>query len=92
MASENQATAKQKLNTVELVFAAWPMALVAVGGAIGGLCGGIGWAVNAAIMGSKLSAPVRYGLCVLVGIGAIGLWFVAVFLLAMAFPAMFSQR
>jgi hypothetical protein len=90
MTVQNQAPEKRKLNVVELVFTAWPMALVAVGGAIGGLCGGVGWAINAKIMSSGLSAPVRYGLCVLVGIGAIGLWLLAVFLLATAFPSLFG--
>ena len=72
---------KPKLNGLQLVFAAWPMALVAVGGLIGGLCGGIAWAVNTKIMSSSMSAPVRYGLCVLTGIAAIGLWLAAVYML-----------
>jgi hypothetical protein len=89
---QNQAQAKPKLNVIELVFAAWPIALVAVGGAIGGLCGGLAWAVNTKIMSSGMSAPMRYGLCVLTGVGAIGLWLLAVFALAMAFPDMFAPR
>jgi len=89
-AQHNQAQEKPKLNIAQLVFAAWPMALVAVGGAVGGACGGLAWAINTKIMSSKMSAPMRYGLCVLTGIAAIGLWMLAVFALTLAFPGMFA--
>jgi hypothetical protein len=90
MTVQNQAPEKRKLSVVELVFAAWPLALVAVGGALGGLCGGVAAAINVQIMRSGMSAPMRYGLSVLVGLGGVGLWLLAVFLLAMTFPGMFA--
>ena len=70
---------------------AWPLALVIVGGAIGGLCGGIAWALNTKIMASSLSAPVRYGLCVLTGIVAGIVWFYAAMMLAPVLASMFSR-
>jgi hypothetical protein len=92
MSAQQDQAQKPKLNVVEIIFAAWPIALVAVGGAIGGACGALGFAINYKIMGSTMSAPVRYGLCVLVGLGAIGLWLLAVFALAAAFPSVFAPR
>ena len=89
--TSDQAQAKRKLSVVEMVFCAWPIALVAVGGAIGGLFGGLAWAINTKIMASGMSAPMRYGLCVLTGLGAVGAWLLAVFVLAMMFPSMFAQ-
>jgi hypothetical protein len=82
---------KTKLSLVQQIFCAWPIALVAVGGAIGGLCGGAAWALNTQIMSSARPAPVRYGLCVLTGIGAIGLWLGAVFALTALFPGLFAR-
>ena len=92
MSAQQDQAQKPKLNVVELIFSAWPISLVAVGGAVGGLCGGIAWAINAQIMKSSMSAPLRYGLCVLTGLGAIALWMLAVFALATAFPTVFTQR
>ena len=88
--TQDQASAKPKLSIVQHVFAAWPIALVAVGGAIGGLCGGVAWAINYKIMTSSMAAPVRYGLCVLTGLVAIAVWLLAVFLIVGAFPGVFG--
>ena len=92
MSAQQEPAQKPKLNVVQLIFMAWPIALVAVGGAIGGACGAIAWAINAQIMKSSLSSPLRYSLCVVTGLAAIGLWMLAVFALAAAFPGMFAQH
>jgi hypothetical protein len=66
--------------------------LVVIGGAIGGACGGAAWALNTRIMSGSQSAPVRYLLVVLSGVGAFALWFIAVAALTLAFPDLFTAR
>lgn len=85
------ASPRAKLTTLQQVMCAWPLALVIVGGAIGGLCGGIAWALNTKIMSSSLSPPVRYGLCVLTGIVAAIVWFYAAMMLAPVLASMFKR-
>jgi hypothetical protein len=85
------APAKPKLSAVQQIFCAWPLALVVVGGAIGGLCGGVAWAINTRIMSSSMAAPARYGLCVLTGIIAGVVWFFAAMALAPVLASMFSH-
>lgn len=84
--------AKSKLSVIQQVFCAWPLALVIVGGAIGGLCGGLAWGVNSKIMSSSLAAPMRYALCVLTGVVAAVVWFLAAMALAPVLASMFSPK
>ena len=90
--ASTQAPAKPKLSTLQQVFCAWPLALVIVGGAIGGLCGGVAWALNARIMSSAMSAPLRYGLCVVTGIVAGLVWFFAAMALTPVLASMFAPK
>jgi hypothetical protein len=84
------AAKKAQLSPVEMVACGWPIALAFMGGAIGGACGGGAWAINMQIMKSDLSPPLRYGLTVLVGLGAFAAYFVAVVILAILFPGVFK--
>jgi len=86
----SQQPAKPKLTALQQVFCAWPLALVIIGGAIGGLCGGVAWAINARIMSSARSAPARYGLCVLTGIVAAVVWYFAAITLVPVVASMFA--
>ena len=90
--SERREREQRQLSMIEHVVCAWPFVLVAVGGALGGACGGLAWAINTRIMASTLSAPMRYGLVFLSGLGAAALYFVGVMLLVMFFPNMFGAR
>lgn len=54
----------------------WPLALVAIGGMIGGVCGGAAFGVNLSIWKSTMPLPVKLILIPIVGFGAIGLWLV----------------
>jgi hypothetical protein len=44
MTEQNEPLAERKLTILEQVICAAPIALVAVGGALGGLCGALAWA------------------------------------------------
>jgi hypothetical protein len=91
MTEQSTVSAQRKLTTLEQVVCAVPLLLIFVGGAIGGAAGGLAWAINQKIMGGNASAPVRYGLTVLTFVGAVGLYFTAIFILAMLFPNLFAQ-
>jgi hypothetical protein len=58
----------------EYAWAAWPLALIALGGALGGLFGGGVAVANLHIMRKEWPAPARYAACVLLGAGAVVLW------------------
>ena len=92
MTDQTTASAERKLTTLEQVICAVPLVLVFIGGAIGGAAGGLAWAINQKIMRGNASAPVRYGLTALTFVGAVGLYFAAVFVLAMLFPNLFAQQ
>lgn len=52
----------------------WPLALVAVGGMIGGACGGAAFGINLSIWKSSLPTALKIILIPVVGFTAIGLW------------------
>ena len=88
----SQQPTKPRLTALQQVVCAWPLALVIVGGAIGGACGGIAWAINTRIMSSEMSAPARYGLCVITGIVAAVVWYFAALALAPVIASMFAGK
>jgi hypothetical protein len=55
----------------------WPFALVAIGGMIGGLCGGAAFGINLSIWKSSLPLAAKIILIPIVGFTAIGVWLVA---------------
>ncbi len=66
---------KPKLQASVHFMCGWPLLLVAVGGAIGGGLGGAAYGINLAIYKSKLPAVAKVLLNIVVGVGAIGIWF-----------------
>lgn len=58
----------------EYVWIALPLALLVAGGAVGGLCGGVAMLINARLLRSDQPAWARYGLGVLVFLGAAIVW------------------
>ena|SRR5437868_6859244 len=55
----------------EYLWAAWPFALVGIGGALGGLLGGGAAVANLQIVRKDWPAPVRYALAGAIGIAAV---------------------
>lgn len=65
-------TSKRKLEWYEHIWCALPLCLVAIGGAIGGGCGGVAWAFNRQVF-QKLTNPVfRYLVTGLISAAAFG--------------------
>ena len=58
------------LNWSQYICIGIPFTLAAIGGAIGGMCGGLGAVANGRIFRSERSSTAKYGLSVLVTIGA----------------------
>jgi hypothetical protein len=83
---------KPKLSLVQQVACAWPLALVIVGGAIGGLCGGVAWAINTRIMSSSLAPALRYALCAVTGIVAAVVWYYAALAITPVLASMFAPK
>jgi hypothetical protein len=63
-----------KLSPGWYVLIALPMGLVAVGGLLGGLCGGVGMAANQVIARSTLATPVKILLMLMIIGGVTILW------------------
>ena len=80
----------RKLTLGEQIVCGWPIVLVFIGGAIGGLCGGAAWVINRQIMLSQRAAWLRYLLVILVGLGAFAAYFIMIVVLALIFPGLFQ--
>ena len=66
---------KLNLTWYEYGWAALPFGLVAVGGIIGGICGGAAVASNLYVMRGKLRAPLRYAVTGIVSLCAAGTYY-----------------
>ena len=73
---------KTKLPAVAHVLCGWPLLLVLFGGAIGGRLGGSAYLINIAIYKARMPTILKVVLNLLVGLAAIGLWYVAAVALA----------
>ena len=75
-----------KLQWYEHACCGLPLLLMFVGGALGGACGGVGYAVSTAVFKKALPTPAKYVLSVLISITAFGLYLGVAIALAVAFP------
>ena len=80
-----------KLNTIENLACAWPIILVAFGGALGGLCGAGAWYLNVKVMKSDYIGLVTYPAVLLIGVASWGLYLGIVIWLALQFPDVFAR-
>ena len=91
MDDNNHTEEKEKLKWHEHLACGWPLALVGIGGALGGLCGGAAYAINAQIFGKNISKTKKYIYSFLVGAGAFATYFLVIVVLAIIFPDLFSE-
>ena len=81
-----------KLPPFAHAIAGWPLIMILVGGALGGLCGGGAYGLSMALMKKK---GVKAGTCVLsllIGVAGVALYFGAVVALTLAFPDLFGAK
>src|SRR5580700_5618811 len=64
------------LRWYEYLWAALPIGLIVVGGAIGGICGGAAMVLNVKLMQGRRTAALKYAFTGLVSLGAVGSYFV----------------
>ena len=83
---------KPKLKPFEYAWAGWPLIMVAIGGALGGLCGGAAMALNVKIFNSSRSVKYKYGMTLLVSLASILVYLVAVTVLVLIFPSMAPKQ
>lgn len=88
---EKQETEEQKLksNGVDKFFTFLPFVLLLpqiAGGALGGVCGAIGWAINSKAMEKEKSKTWKYSICSLVTVFSFLLYALAVFIILLIFP------
>jgi hypothetical protein len=82
----------KNLKWYEHLAAGWPLILMFLGGAVGGGCGGLAYALNGKIFNSKLSTHLKYIFSFLIGIGAILLYILVVIILFQLFPGLARYR
>lgn len=75
------------LQWYELTWASFPLLLIFVGGAIGGVLGAVAASINVSLFRSQQNPALRYGLTGLVSLVAIVLWVVVVVMLRGAMSA-----
>lgn len=80
-----------ELSTATNIFCAWPLVLVGLGGALGGVLGAMAWVLNVKIMKSDFIAAVTIPAVILVGIGAFAVYFGIVAYLVLTYPEVFNR-
>ena len=94
---QNEPQQKKKVNIFknlkwyEHLAAGWPLILVFIGGAVGGACGGMAYALNAKLFNSRISAPLKYVFSFLIGIACTVLYFLVIVMLVAMFPGLFKR-
>jgi hypothetical protein len=81
----------EKLPLYAHALAGWPLILLFLGGAIGGLCGGGAYGLSLMLLKKKGVTPLSCFLSALIGIGSVVLCFVIVAILVLAFPDTFGK-
>jgi hypothetical protein len=76
---------KRQLEWYEHVWCALPLGLVAIGGAIGGGCGGAAWAVNRQVFGKMSNPALAYVVTGLISAAAFGAYLVLAVVFVMLF-------
>jgi hypothetical protein len=71
-------TPKTKLEWYEHLWIAWPVIMVAFGGAIGGGCGGAAWAINRTVFQKTKHPVLRYVWTGLISAASVIVWLVLV--------------
>ncbi len=82
---------KPQMSAMAHIAAGWPMALVAVGGLIGGACGGAAYGISISIFKKRGATVSTYIYATLIGIAAVALYFAVIIGLGIAFPEMFKR-
>jgi hypothetical protein len=75
---ESRSTPTSQVPIIAHILSGWPLVLVFIGGAIGGALGGLAYWVNLSLYKSRLPGVLKGVLNILMGLTAIGIWFLVV--------------
>lgn len=92
MSNPNTKEEPPKLPSYAHAIAGWPLIMIIIGGALGGLCGGGAYGLSMALLKKKGVTPISCLLSFLIGIAGVGLYFIAIIGLAIAFPGTFGPK
>lgn len=82
----------QSLPSYAHAIAGWPLIMIVIGGALGGLCGGGAYGLSMALLKKKGVTPLSFFLSLLIGIAGVCLYFFAIIGLSIAFPDTFGPK
>ncbi len=82
----------KELTKIENIACLWPLVLVGVGGALGGLLGALAWYLNVRVMKSDFIGLVTFPAVIIIGLMAFAVYFVIVVWLSLQFPETFANR
>lgn len=81
----------EKLKWHEHLACGWPLSLIGIGGALGGLLGGGAYAINVQVFRKSISKTKKYIYSFLIVFSAFAVYFLIIVLLALFFPDLFSK-
>ena len=85
-------TESRQLPAYAHAIAGWPLIMIVIGGALGGLCGGGAYGISMALLKKRGVSPLSCFLSFIIGVAGVGLYFVVVVALTVAFPDMFGEK
>ncbi len=91
MTTDQPTSSSVKLPWYEHAWSGLPLVLMLVGGAIGGACGGVGYALSTAVFKKAMPTPAKYVISLLISIAAAGMYFGVVIMLASFFPDLLKR-
>ena len=91
MTTNQPESSSVKLQWYEHAWSGLPLLLLFIGGALGGACGGAGYALSAAVFKKAMPTPVKYVLSGLISMTAFGAYLGIAIALAVAFPHIFKH-
>ena len=86
MTTNQPESSSVKLQWYEHAWCGLPLLLLFIGGALGGACGGAGYALSAAVFKKAMPTPAKYVLSLLISMTAFGIYLGVAIALALAFP------
>jgi hypothetical protein len=91
MTSNQPESSTVKLQWYEHACCGLPLLLIFLGGAVGGACGGLGYAFSTAVFKKAMPTPAKYALSLVISFAAFGAYLGIVLALALAFPNFFKH-
>jgi H+/Cl- antiporter ClcA len=90
MPKENLSDLFKGVKWYEIILSCWPLVLMFIGGAVGGVCGAAACYFNLHVLKKGIKRPFKYLFCILIGAGSVLLYIIIMWVLAVFFPDLFA--